>query len=123
MTGGILWANMHLLFWLSLIPFATSWVGDYYHAPVPTAIYGFALLMPALAWYGLQTTIIRNQGPNSLLVTAIGHDVKGKITPVLYITGIVLAFVNTWASAAIYAAVALIWLIPDRCVEATVSRK
>ncbi len=116
-TGGILWANMHLLFWLSLIPFATSWLGEHYQAPVPTAIYGVALLMPSIAWYVLQTTIIHTQGANSALLEAVGSDVKGKVAPVLYVVGIALAFVNTWVSDALYAVVALTWLIPDRRVE------
>jgi TMEM175 potassium channel family protein len=121
-TGGILWANMHLLFWLSLIPFATSWLGEHYQAPIPTAIYGLALLMPAVAWYVLQTTIIHTQGPDSALSKAIGRDTKGKIAPLLYIAGIALAFVNIWASDAIYAIVALAWLIPDRRIETKVGR-
>ena len=122
-TGGILWANLHLLFWLSLIPFATRWVGENHQAAIPTAIYGFALLMSAVAWYVLQTTIIHAQGAGSALAKAIGRDVKGKIAPVLYIAGIILAFVDTWASDAVYILVAVMWLIPDRRIETTVGRE
>ena len=121
-TGGILWANLHLLFWLSLIPFATSWLGDHHRAAIPTAVYGFALLMPAVAWSVLQQTIIRAQGPDSVLSGALGQDIKGKLAPLLYLLGIGLAFVNTWLSDALYAAVALMWLVPDRRVEAAVGQ-
>jgi uncharacterized membrane protein len=121
-TGGILWANMHLLFWLSLIPFATSWIGDHQRAEVPTAIYGLALLMPAIAWQVLQAVIIRSQGRHSALSKAIGRDIKGKLSPALYGAGIFLSFVNTWAADAAYAVVALSWLIPDRRIEARVDR-
>ena len=116
-TGVMLWANLHLLFWLSLVPFATSWLGGYYFSPIPTAIYGVALLMPAIAWYVLQTVIIRAQGGESALARALGHDIKGKISPLFYIAGILLAFVNTWISDAIYVVVALMWLVPDRRIE------
>jgi uncharacterized membrane protein len=121
-TGSILWANMHLLFWLSLIPFATNWLGDHHDAPIPTAVYGFALLMPAVAFYLMQTIIIRSQGVRSPLAKAIGRDIKGKVSTPLYLTGIVLAFVSTWAADAIYTLVALIWLIPDRRIEKTVGK-
>ena len=121
-NGTILWANMHLLFWLSIVPFATAWMGENGFAPVPTALYGVSLLMPSIAWYVMQTTIIRQQGPDSLLRRAIGRDIKGKISPVLYLTGIALAFVNTAASGAIYLGAALMWLIPDRRVESVIGR-
>ncbi|MEE3500174.1 TMEM175 family protein [Acidiphilium acidophilum] len=116
-TGAILWANLHLLFWLSLIPFATAWVGTHHTAAIPTALYGAALLMPALAWFTLQTTIIRAQGTGSPLAKAIGRDLKGKTSPLLYTTGILLAFINTTLADGTYALVALLWLIPDRRVE------
>jgi uncharacterized membrane protein len=115
--GGILWANMHLLFWLSIVPFATAWMGENEFAAVPTAFYGAALLMPAVAWSILQTVIIRSQGTGSPLRRALGRDVKGKVSPVLYVIGIGLAFVSPAASDFIYAAVALMWLVPDRRVE------
>jgi uncharacterized membrane protein len=115
--GGVLWANLHLLFWLSLVPFATSWVGEHDMAPVPTALYGVSLLMPAIAWVIMQTVIIRAEGTQSRLRRAIGGDIKGKISPPLYLAGVGLAFVDTRISDAIYVLVALLWLIPDRRVE------
>ncbi len=121
--GAILWANLHLLFWLSLIPFATSWMGENHLSAVPTAIYGVALLMPAIAWYVLQATIIRVQGPQSPLAQAVGRDIKGKLSPLFYSAGIVLAFVSTWIADLIYLLVALMWLIPDRRIETTLSRQ
>ena len=121
-NGLMLWANMNLLFWLSLIPFATGWMGENHFTPVPTALYGVALLMPALAWYGLQLAIIGTQGRDSPLARAIGRDVKGKISPMLYLAGILLAFVDARISAAIYLLVALLWLIPDRRIEKAVRR-
>jgi uncharacterized membrane protein len=116
-NGYILWANTHLLFWLSLIPFATAWVGENHFAAAPTAVYGVALFMPALAYFVLQRVIIRAQGPGSILAQAIGRDLKGKISPLLYLSGILLAFVQPWIANALYALVALIWLIPDRRIE------
>jgi TMEM175 potassium channel family protein len=116
-SGVMLWANMHLLFWLSLIPFATRWMGENHFAPVPTAMYGVALLMPALAWNGLQVAIVRLQGSDSVLARAIGRDVKGKVSPVLYVAGILFSFLDTWIADAIYVLVALMWLIPDRRIE------
>jgi uncharacterized membrane protein len=115
--GLMLWANLHLLFWLSLVPFATGWMGENNFAPVPTAAYGVALLMPALAWYGLQWAIIRAQGRDSPLARAIGRDRKGKISPVLYGIGILCAFIDTRVSGAIYLLVALLWFVPDRRIE------
>jgi uncharacterized membrane protein len=105
--GGILWANTHLLFWLSLIPFATGWMGENHFARLPTAVYGAALLMPAIAYYVLQMAIIRREGKESILGRAIGNDFKGKISPVLYITAASLAFFRPWLSCVIYAFVAL----------------
>jgi uncharacterized membrane protein len=116
-NGLMLWANTHLLFWLSLIPFATGWMGENHFAPLPTALYGVALLMPALAYYLLQHVIMRTEGAHSSLERALGRDVKGKISPVLYGAAILLAFVNPWISCAIYVLVALMWLVPDRRIE------
>lgn len=116
-TGGILWANTHLLFWLSLIPFATAWMGENNFAVIPTALYGAALLFPAIAYYILQQTIIRVQGEGSVLAKAVGSDIKGKASPLLYCLGISLAFINPWLSNAIYALVAFMWLVPDKRIE------
>ncbi len=115
--GLILWANCNLLFWLSLIPAATAWMGENLLAPVPTAVYGGVLLMPAIAYELLQKAILRKQGARSVLATALGRDLKGKISPFLYIGGIALAFVNPWVSIALYVLVAAIWLVPDRRIE------
>jgi uncharacterized membrane protein len=116
-NGLILWANLHLLFWLSLVPFSTGWMGQNHFAPVPTAVYGASLLMPATAWYFLQTALIRSQGSNSLLARAIGRDFKGKASFVFYMVGIVSAFIDTRVSDATYVLVALMWLVPDRRIE------
>ena len=116
-TGGILWANLHLLFWLSLTPFTTAWMGDTHFAAVPSAVYGAVLLACAIAYYVLQLTIIRNQGPHSVLAAAVGQDKKGKLSPVLYLLAVGAAFVHPGISGALYALVALIWLIPDRRLE------
>lgn len=118
--GRILWANAHLLFWLSLVPAATAWLGENFPAPVPTAVYGASLLMPAVAWYLLQRAIIRRQGARSSLAAALGRDWKGKLSPVLYAAGIGLAFVAPWLSIAFYVLVAILWLVPDRRIEAVV---
>jgi uncharacterized membrane protein len=116
-TGGILWANLHLLFWLSLFPFITGWVGQDYFASVPMALYGFVLFMAASAYFILQYTIIYTQGAGSLLAKAIGYDFKGKLSLILYTTGIVIAFFIPWVACAIYIFVALMWLVPDRRIE------
>jgi uncharacterized membrane protein len=116
-SGGILWANLHLLFWLSLFPFATAWVGENHVAATPTAVYGVVLLMAAIAYYILQRAIIASQGRDSLLAAAIGTDWKGKLSPVLYLSAVPLAFLNSWIATGIYAFVALLWLIPDRRIE------
>jgi uncharacterized membrane protein len=121
-NGAMLWANLHLLFWLSLFPFATGWMGENHFAVVPTALYGVVLLMAAIAYYLLELTIIRAQGPDSILKLAIGRDLKGKLSPVLYILAIVGTLVSTWIAEAIFVAVALIWLIPDRRIENALSR-
>jgi uncharacterized membrane protein len=116
-NGGILWANLHLLFWLSLIPFVTSWVGENNFASVPVSLYGVDLLMAAIAYYILQLQILRNHGQNSLLARAIGNDLKGKMSPILYFAAIWLSFLNQWIALGIYTLVALIWLIPDKRIE------
>jgi uncharacterized membrane protein len=121
-NGSMLWANLHLLFWLSLIPFATSWMGEHHASAVPTAVYGAALFMSAIAWYILQTVIIRAQGTDSALARALGYDLKGKISPLFYIGGIVLAFADTRVSHAFYVLVALMWLVPDQRIERAVKR-
>lgn len=120
--GAILWANAHLLFWLSLIPAATGWLGRNFLAPVPTAVYGVALLMPAIAYYLLQRAIIHRQGAHSVLARAVGADLKGKLSPVFYITGVVFAFYQPWVSIALYVLVAAIWLVPDRRIESVVGK-
>ena len=117
--GLVLWANLHLLFWLSLVPFATGWMGENHFAPVPAAAYGIVLLGAALAYYTLQTTIVRMQGPGSTLAAAVGRDLKGKASPLFYLAGIALASVDRWLSVAMYVLVALIWLVSDRRVERT----
>src|ERR1043166_9715487 len=121
-SGGILWANLHLLFWLSLFPFSTAWMGENHLAPTPAAIYGCVLFMAAMAYYILQRTIIAHQGPDSLLAAAIGKDWKGKLSPVLYLAAIPLAFVNSWIASGIYVFVALLWLIPDRRIERVLAK-
>jgi uncharacterized membrane protein len=116
-SGGILWANLHLLFWLSLVPFATGWMGENHFAAVPTALYGVPLFMAGIAYGILQRAILAHQGQNSLLAEAIGRDLKGKVSPLLYGLALPLAFVNPWIADGIYVAVAMMWLIPDRRIE------
>jgi len=118
-NGAILWANLHLLFWLSLVPFTTGWMGDNHFAPVPNAVYGGVLLMAGIAFLILQRAIISHQGPHSKLKAAVGNDIKGKMSAVLYAAAIVLAFVNQFIADAIYVFVAMMWLVPDRRIEAT----
>jgi TMEM175 potassium channel family protein len=115
--GLILWANSHLLFWLSLVPAATAWMGENFLNPLPTAVYGVSLLMPAIAYQLLQRAIVHQQGQHSVLASALGRDVKGKISPLLYAAAVALAFVDAWLSIAIYALVAVMWLIPDLRIE------
>lgn len=122
LTAGMMWANLHLLFWLSTIPFTTAWMGENHFAAAPTALYGASLLMSSIAWYVMQTAIIRHQGDRSALRSAIGRDTKGKISPLIYLAGIGLAFVSTTASDLLYLGAALMWLVPDRRVETTVRR-
>jgi uncharacterized membrane protein len=121
-TGPILWANLHLLFWLSLFPFATGWMGENHFSALPTALYGVVLLMAAIAYYLLQLAIIRSQGRDSILKKAVGRDWKGKLSPVLYITAIVATLLTPWISEGIFVAAALIWLIPDRRIEKVLPR-
>jgi len=116
-NGAILWANLHLLFWLSLIPFTTGWMGENHFAPVPVSMYGAALLLAALAYLVLQTTIVRHQGAGSKLRAAVGSDLKGKVSAASYAAAIPLAFANCWISIALYVFVALLWLVPDRRIE------
>jgi uncharacterized membrane protein len=116
-NGGALWANLHLLFWLSLVPFSTAWMSEHRFPSVPTAVYGIVLLCAAIAFLILQTMLLRVEGATSLLRVAIGADLKGKISPVLYCLGIGLAFVDRWLALAAYVGVALMWLVPDRRVE------
>lgn len=116
-TGSILWANLHLLFWLSLIPFTTDWMCENRFAPAPTALYGFVLLMAAIAYWLLQRRIIAAQGADSLLGEAVGVDWKGKLSPLLYALAIPLSFVLRWVSLTLYVLVALLWLVPDRRIE------
>src|SRR5436189_2177546 len=115
--GGILWANLHLLFWLSLFPFMTAWMGENHLASIPTAVYGLVLLLAAIAYYVLERAIIAKEGRDSLLAQAIGRDWKGKLSPVLYFAAIPLAFVSPWIASGIYVFVALLWLIPDPRIE------
>ena len=122
-SGGILWANLHLLFWLSLFPFTTAWMGENQLAPIPTAVYGFALLMAAIAYYVLQRTIIAKEGRESLLAQAIGKDWKGKLSPLLYLAAIPLAFVSPWIASGLYVLAALLWLIPDPRIEKEIKKR
>ena len=116
-SGAILWANLHLLFWLSLVPFTTGWMGENHFAPVPAALYGVNLLMSAIAYWILQQVIIAAQGAHSILQKAIGGDWKGKLSPTIYSAAILLAFWSQWISIALYVFVALMWLVPDRRIE------
>lgn len=116
-SAGVLWSNLHLLFWLSLFPFVTGWMGENHFAPNPTALYGAVMLMAAIAYYILQQRIIANQGENSLLARAVGRDLKGKISPVLYLIAILSTFFEHRIAWAIYVLVAVMWLVPDRRIE------
>jgi uncharacterized membrane protein len=121
-TGAMLWANLHLLFWLSLFPFATGFMGENHFAALPAALYGGVLLMAAIAYYVLQQAIIASQGQGSLLKRAVRGDWKGKLSPFIYVAAIALTLVNPWISVMLYVAVALIWLVPDRRIEGVMSR-
>ena len=122
-TGRMLWANLHLLFWLSLIPFATGWMGENHFAETPTALYGFVLLMAAVAYYWLEQTIIASQGRDSVLRQAVGRDWKGIASTILYVSAILVAFTSHWMSKAIYVLVALMWLVPDQRIEKALARR
>jgi len=120
--GAILWANLQLLFWISLVPFTTAWMGENPTRPIPVAIYGVSVLMPALSWMIMQTAIVNRQGPTSRLKAALGRDLKGKLSPILYVIGICSAFVNPWIADLFYASVSLMWLIPDQRIEQSLAR-
>ena len=122
-TARMMWANMHLLFWLSLIPFTTGWMGENHFAETPTALYGLVLLMAALAYYVLEQAIIASQGRDSVLARAVGRDWKGLVSPVLYVIAILIAFSSHWVSKAIYVLVALMWLVPDQRIEKALARR
>jgi uncharacterized membrane protein len=122
-SGAIMWANLHLLFWLSLIPFVTGWIGAHPDASAPAALYGAVLLMAALAWSILRRAIIARDGPDSELARAVGRDAKGRASGILYATAIGLAFVRPWMAFTLYAAVALVWIVPDRRIEKQVGEK
>jgi uncharacterized membrane protein len=116
-NGAVLWANLHLLFWLSLVPFITTWMGENHFTAFPTSVYGFVLLMAAIAYTILQRSILKQEGPHSKLAQALGSDLKGKISPVLYLSAIPLAFLHPVIADAIYVTVAVMWLVPDRRIE------
>ncbi|HWL85142.1 MAG TPA: TMEM175 family protein [Polyangiaceae bacterium] len=116
-NGKVLWANLHLLFWLSLIPFVTGWMGENRVASLPTAVYGGVFFASAIAWWILKVAILATEGPDSALAKALGNDTKGKISPVMYALAVPLAFVQPWISVGIYVCVALMWLIPDPRIE------
>ena len=120
-TGPIMWANLHLLFWLSLFPFATGWMGENHISALPTALYGAVLLCAAIAYYILQSCILKNQGGDSKLAAALGSDFKGKLSPVFYLAAIPAAFYHSWISVCLYVGVALLWLVPDRRIERAVA--
>lgn len=115
--GGVLWANLHLLFWLSLVPIATAWMGENYFTPAPVAVYGFILMMAGVAYYILARLLLQAEGPDSLLAKAIGSDFKGKISVVIYAVAIPLAFVKAWLGYSLYILVAVMWLVPDKRIE------
>ncbi len=119
-SGGVLWANMHLLLWLSLVPFTTAWMGENHFATTPTAVYGVVLLLAAIAYVILQSALIHQQGHDSLLARAIGHDLKGKASPILYVVGIAASLALPWLGFAVYTLVAVVWLVPDRRIERAV---
>ena len=122
-SGGVLWANLHLLFWLSLVPFVTGWMGENHFAPVPTALYGVVLLMAAVAYWILLRRILAEQGPDSLLAKAMRGDWKGNLSPVIYAVAIPSAFLSPWIAGALYGLVALMWLVPDRRIERTLEAR
>lgn len=119
----LLWANLHLLFWLSLIPFTTGWMGENHFAALPTAVYGLILLMSAIAYFILQRIILQSQGENSILAKAVGNYIKGKISPILYFLAISISWMNPAISGAIYVLVAMMWLMPDLRIEKAINSK
>jgi uncharacterized membrane protein len=121
-SGTILWANMHLLFWLSLVPFVTGWMGENHFAPVPTALYGVVLLLAAIAYLLLQHAILVQEGPDSILAAALGNDWKGRLSPLLYCIGIAATFLHPGIAGALYVLAAVVWLIPDRRIERSLAR-
>jgi len=122
-SGSVLWANLHLLFWLSLFPFATGWMGENHFAPIPSALYGVVLLMAAIAYWILQQTLIAINGQTSVLKSAVGNDWKGKLPPVVYLAAIASTFWVQWVAQALYVFVALLWLVPDRRIEHVLQQK
>ncbi len=122
-NGRILWANLHLLFWLSLVPFTTSWMGGNRFAPTPTALYGFVLFMAAIAYWILQQAILCAPGASDVLASAVGRDRKGKLSPIAYLAAIPLSYLQHWVAFGIYVGMALVWLIPDRRIERVVQSK
>ena len=122
-SAPMLWANLHLLFWLSMFPFATAWAGEHHDAPAPSALYGFVLLMAAIAYYILQLTIVSKQGRDATLAKALGRDWKGKLSPVVYLIAIPMSYVNVWAADMLYVLIAMVWVIPDRRIERQLSEE
>lgn len=122
-TGGIMWANLHLLFWLSLFPFVTGWAGENHFTALPTALYGIVLFMAAVAYYLLQSLIIADEGPDSRIASALGRDLKGKLSPLVYVTAIALSFYWPHAAPWLYVLVALVWLVPDKRLEHLISQR
>ena len=120
-NGAILWANLHLLFWLSMVPFVTGWMGENQMAPLPTAFYGLILVLAAIAYLLLQQAILRQEGPDSTLAVAIGPDRKGKLSPLIYVVAILVSFVRPWMAATLYVIAALIWLVPDSRIERSIT--
>ena len=119
-NGAVMWANLHLLFWLSLLPFATGWMGENHFAALPVSVYGVALLMPAIAYYILQNCIVKANGADHALAEALGRDIKGRLSPLFCIAGIGLAFVNPWLACTAYVLLAMMWLVPDRRIEKSI---
>jgi uncharacterized membrane protein len=122
-TASMMWANLHLLFWLSLFPFVTGWMGENHFTTAPTALYGVVMFLAAIAYYILQHTVLRAEGPDSKLTASLGRDLKGKLSPLLYVAAIIMAFFKPWISGCIYVLVALMWLKPDRRIERVVDEK
>ena len=120
-NGKILWANLHLLFWLSLIPFVTSWIGEHHLEPVPISVYGFVLLMSGVAFFILQNTIIKYHDEDFTLRKAVGKDYKGKLSIVIYLIGLILSFINPWIAVSCYVFVAIMWIVPDRRIEKNIN--